>query len=187
MPKLDALREECLLCRKCGLASERTNLVFGVGNEDSPVVFVGEAPGEQEDLKGEPVVGRAGKLLDDMLAMIDLSRSDIYIANIIKCRPPKNRDPLPDEQNACFCWLDRQLELIAPRLIVCLGRYAAMNLIKQDFKISVEHGRWFEVGGREVMAVYHPAALLRDPRRRPEAFEDFKELKRKLDPLRQSR
>jgi DNA polymerase len=183
MPKLDALREECSLCRGCGLADGRTNLVFGVGNENSRVVFVGEAPGEQEDLKGEPFVGRAGKLLDDMLAMIDLSRSDIYIANIIKCRPPKNRDPLPDEQNACFHWLDRQLELIDPRLIVCLGRYAAMNLIKQDFKISIEHGKWFPVGGREIMAIYHPAALLRDPRRRPEAFDDFKELRRKLASL----
>lgn len=183
MSKLEALYRECIGCSGCGLGAKRTNVVFGVGNENSPLVFVGEAPGEQEDLKGEPFVGRAGKLLDDMLAMISLSRSDVYIANIIKCRPPENRDPLPEEQNACFHWLNSQLELIDPKLIVCLGRYAAMNLIRRDFKISLEHGKWFSSGGRDIMAVYHPAALLRDPRRRPEAFEDFKELRRKLDSI----
>ncbi len=178
--KLDSIRLACLDCKACSLGQTRTNLVFGVGNESTNLLFVGEGPGEQEDLRGEPFVGRAGKLLDDMLAMIDLDRTMIYIANIVKCRPPGNRDPKEEEQEACFHWLESQIELINPKLIVCLGRISAMKLIKPDFKITQEHGQWFNVGGREITAIYHPAALLRDPRRRPEAFDDLKEIQRKL-------
>ena len=177
------LKSECAGCSRCELCETRTNLVFGVGNEAAEVMFIGEGPGEQEDLQGEPFVGPAGKLLDDMLEMIDLDRSRVYIANIVKCRPPHNRDPLQVEQEACIGWLRAQTKLLRPKIIVCLGRIAAMRLIKPDFKITREHGQWFEKNGFQMMAVYHPAALLRDPRRRPEAFDDFKGLQQKINEL----
>ena len=183
MSKLEELRAECLECRRCKLCETRTNVVFGTGNEHADVMFIGEGPGENEDLQGEPFVGRGGKLLDDMLELIDLDRSQVYIANMVKCRPPKNRYPLPEEQSACAGWLNRQLELIDPKLIVCLGRIAAMRFIRSDFRISREHGQWFDVNGRRVMALYHPAALLRDPRKRPETFEDLKRIRAAIDAL----
>ncbi len=183
MTEMEKLRQACIGCTKCGLGATRTNLVFGVGNESAKLMFVGEGPGEQEDLQGIPFVGRAGKLLDDMLAMFDLSREDVYIANIVKCRPPKNRDPLPDEQDACYPWLEQQISLIRPRLLVCLGRIAAMRLIDPHYRISQQHGQWVFRDGMELTAIYHPAALLRDPRRRPEAFDDMKEIARKLKEL----
>ena len=183
MASLDELRTECGGCEKCGLGKTRTNLVFGVGDPGTKLMFVGEGPGRDEDLQGEPFVGRAGKLLDAMLDIIDLDRSKVYIANMVKCRPPQNRDPLPDEQDACFPWLERQIEIIDPKLIVCLGRISAMRLIRSDFKITREHGQWFDVGGRQIMAIYHPAALLRDPGKRPETFLDLKEIRRMLDEL----
>ncbi len=170
-------------CTKCPLHETRTNVVFGVGNITSEILFVGEGPGQQEDLTGEPFVGRAGKLLDDMLTVIDLDRSKIYIANIVKCRPPGNRDPLPQEQDLCIDWLRAQTRLIAPKLIVCLGRVSAMKLIKPDFKITKEHGVWFEKGKFRLMALYHPAALLRDPGKRPETFADLKILRRAIDEI----
>lgn len=174
MTELEKLREDCLNCRGCELCQTRTNVVFGVGPGDAKLMFIGEGPGENEDLQGEPFVGRAGKLLDDMMELIDLDRTKVYIANMVKCRPPHNRDPLPAEQAACSHWLNRQLELIDPAIIVCLGRIAAMRFIRADFKITREHGQWFEKDGRQVMAIYHPAALLRDPRKRPETFDDLK-------------
>lgn len=183
MSKLEELRAECLECRRCKLCETRTNVVFGTGNEHADVMFIGEGPGENEDLQGEPFVGRGGKLLDDMLELIYLDRSQVYIANMVKCRPPKNRDPLPEEQSACAGWLNRQLELIDPKLIVCLGRIAAMRFIRSDFRISREHGQWFDVNGRRIMALYHPAALLRDPRKRPETFEDLKRIRAAIDAL----
>jgi DNA polymerase len=173
-----SLKEACLNCRKCTLCETRTNVVFGGGNEQAEVMFVGEGPGEQEDLTGQPFVGRAGKLLDDMLSIIDLDRTNIYIANMVKCRPPQNRDPLGVEKDACMDWLREQTRLISPKIIICLGRIAAMSLIREDFKISIEHGQWTEKNGVRMMALYHPAALLRDPRRRPETFEDLKEIQR---------
>ena len=175
------LEQACMSCRKCALCEERTNVVFGVGNREAEILFIGEGPGENEDLQGEPFVGRAGKLLDDMLEIIDLSRKkNIYIANMVKCRPPRNRDPLNTEQDACIGYLRNQVTLIKPKIIVCLGRIAAMRVIKEDFKISKEHGQWFEKNGVWTMALYHPAALLRDPRRKPEAFEDLKTLQAKI-------
>ena len=177
---LEELKRECLSCRRCGLCETRTNVVFGVGTPDAEVMFIGEGPGEQEDLQGEPFVGRAGKLLDDMLELIDLDRSRIYIANMVKCRPPKNRDPLPEEQAACSAWLEQQIALIRPKIIVCLGRIAAMKYIREDFKISREHGQWTIKDGIMTMALLHPAALLRDPRRRPETFEDLKVLQQAI-------
>lgn len=183
MATMDELRQECRSCMKCSLGKTRTNLVFGVGNEQAKLMFVGEGPGEQEDLQGVPFVGRAGKLLDDMLAMFDLSREDVYIANIVKCRPPKNRDPLPDEQDACYPWLERQIGIIRPSLLVCLGRIAAMRLIDPRYRITQQHGQWVSKDGMEMTAIYHPAALLRDPRRRPEAFDDMKEIAARLKAL----
>lgn len=177
------LEQQCAACQKCPLHETRNHVVFGGGNRKSKVMLIGEGPGEQEDLKGEPFVGRAGKLLDDMLALIGLDRNDVYIGNIVKCRPPKNRDPRPEEQEACLPWLRNQVALMRPKIIVSLGRIAAMKLIKPDFKITKEHGLWFEKNGVQMMALYHPAALLRDPRRRPETFEDLKELEQKIKDL----
>ena len=178
--KLSALKNKCSGCRECPLSETRTNLVFGVGNPDAEVMFIGEGPGEQEDLQGEPFVGRAGKLLDDMLKMIDLDRSKVYIGNIVKCRPPKNRDPLATEQETCRHWLDEQLSIIDPKIIICLGRISATAIIREDFKITREHGQWFDVNGRMCMAIYHPAALLRDETKRPETFADLREIRRVL-------
>ena len=170
----EELRENCLNCRRCGLCETRTNVVVGVGNPRSKVMFIGEGPGENEDLQGEPFVGRGGQLLDKMLAAVDLDRkTNVYIANIVKCRPPKNRDPLPEEQEACIDWLRNQVALIRPKIIVCLGRIAAMRIIKPDMKITREHGQFFEKNGTLMMATLHPAALLRNPNHKPAAFEHF--------------
>ena len=181
MSEWEKLKGECLNCRRCGLCDTRTNVVFGEGVPDAEVLCIGEGPGEQEDLSGRPFVGRAGKLLDDMLEIIDLSREkNVYIANMVKCRPPQNRDPLNLEQEACAQWLERQIELIRPKIILCLGRIAAMKFIREDFKITREHGQWFERDGIQRLALYHPAAILRDPRRRPETFEDLKTIQAKI-------
>lgn len=179
----DQLYDACAACEKCELAKTRTNCVFGTGNREAEILFVGEAPGEQEDLSGTPFVGRAGQLLDKYLYAVDIAREDVYIANILKCRPPKNRDPLPAEEDACIDFLREQVRLIRPKIIVCLGRIAAMRLIKPDFKISKEHGVWFEKGNFVMTAVYHPAALLRDPRRKEEMLADMQAIKKKLDSL----
>lgn len=176
----EELKEECLHCRRCALCETRTNVVFGVGNQNAEVLFIGEAPGANEDAQGEPFVGRAGKLLDDMMEMIGLDRSKIYIANSIKCRPPQNRDPLNTEKDACRDYLGRQMELMRPKIVLCLGRISAMEIIKPDFKITQEHGQFFEKDGVQMMALYHPAALLRDPRKKPETFEDLKRLQAKI-------
>ena len=180
MKDWDALYEECIHCQKCGLAETRTNVVFGEGARDAEVMFIGEGPGEQEDRTGRPFVGRAGQLLNDMLAMIDLKREKVFIGNMVKCRPPQNRDPLNIEQEACIGYLRNQVALLKPKIIVCLGRIAAMKLIKEDFKITREHGQWTEKAGVWMMAMYHPSALLRDPRKRPESFEDLKSLQAKI-------
>lgn len=168
-----ALKSRCELCRGCALHETRTNVVFGKGNPDSPLLFVGEAPGEKEDLSGQPFVGAAGKLLDHYLQYIGLNTEDVYIANILKCRPPKNRDPLPREEEACMPYLWEQVKIIQPKVLVCLGRIAAMKLVKPDFRITAEHGHWFEKNGVKIMAVYHPAALLRDPRKKEDMVVDF--------------
>ncbi len=180
MDRLDELRRQCLVCRECPLCRTRTNVVFGVGDPGSELMFIGEGPGENEDRQGEPFVGAAGKLLDDMLEMIDLDRSRVYIANVVKCRPPGNRDPLGVEQDACADWLARQIALVDPRIIVCLGRIAAMRFIGPDFRITREHGQWIDLGCRRVMATYHPSALLRDPSKRPEAFMDLRSLRKEI-------
>ena len=180
MDSWESLRAECLRCRGCGLWETRTNVVFGVGNPKAEIMLIGEGPGQNEDEQGVPFVGRAGQLLDDMLAMIGLDRSRIYITNSVKCRPPENRDPLNTEKEACQGYLQRQRALMRPKIIVCLGRISAMELIRPDFKISQEHGQFSEKDGCLMMALYHPAALLRDPRKKPETFEDLKRLQAKI-------
>ncbi len=180
MDSWERLKSECAGCRACSLCQGRTKLVFGCGNESAKIMLIGEGPGEQEDLQGVPFVGPAGKLLDSMLEMIDLDRSKVYIANIVKCRPPHNRDPLNLEQDACRQCLDRQIALVDPKIILCLGRIAAMAIIKEDFRITREHGQWFDIAGRRVMATYHPSALLRDVSKRPEAFMDLRALRKEI-------
>ena len=177
---MEQLQTVCKGCHACELSKTRTNVVFGVGSCKSRLLFVGEGPGEQEDLTGEPFVGRAGKLLDKFLEAIDLSRADVYIANIVKCRPPGNRDPLPEEQEACIGYLREQVRLIRPRLLVCLGRVAAQRIISPDFKVTRQHGEWLERGGMLLMGTFHPAALLRNPSNKPQAFEDFLKIREQL-------
>ena len=177
---LEALRAGCAKCERCPLGATRTKSVFGTGSPSAKLMFVGEAPGEQEDLSGTPFVGRAGQLLDMYLYAVDIKREDVYIANILKCRPPKNRDPLPAEEDACMDWLRGQVKLIRPKIIVCLGRIAAMRLISPDYRISQQHGQWIEKGSFLMTAVFHPAALLRDPRRKADMMEDMKKIAEKL-------
>ena len=181
MQQLAELQKECLDCARCGLCAGRTNVVFGVGNPEAPIMFIGEGPGEQEDLQGVPFVGPAGKLLDDMLSIIDLDRTNVYIANIVKCRPPKNRDPSEEEQDACIDYLRRQVALIKPKIIVCLGRIAAKRIIDPNYRITKEHGLWIQRGGVWMTAIYHPSALLRDPIKRPDAFEDLLSIRKRLE------
>lgn len=183
MSEMDALRERCLQCRSCPLVRTRNHVVFGVGPVPSEIVFVGEGPGQQEDLRGEPFVGAAGQLLDEMLSIIDLSRQNCYIANIVKCRPPQNRDPLPEEQDACIGYLNEQLRILQPKMIVCLGRIAAMRLIRPEFRITREHGQWSQKDGVFYTAIYHPSALLRDVSKRPETFADLLSIREKARAL----
>ena len=176
----DNLESACKACTACPLCQTRNSVVFGIGPRDAEVMFIGEGPGEQEDLKGEPFVGPDGHLLDEMLSIIDLGRHNCYIANIVKCRPPQNRDPLQTEQDACLPYLRAQAKLIHPKIIVCLGRISAMKLIREDFKITREHGQWTEKGGIFFTAIYHPSALLRDEQKRPETFRDLKSIQAKV-------
>jgi len=178
---LDELYDAIHTCTKCPLGYTRTKFVFGVGNPNADILFIGEAPGRDEDLKGEPFVGRAGQLLDKMIAAINFSREDIYIANILKCRPPENRDPLPDESNACLPHLAEQIRLIKPKLICALGRIAAQILLDTKSPLSKLRGRFYEVGGAKMLATFHPAALLRNPNFKKDAWEDLKLLRRTYD------
>ena len=184
MMRWDELKATCLDCKRCGLCETRHNVVFGVGNPQADILFVGEGPGEQEDLKGEPFVGPAGMLLDDMLSIIDIDRKEnCYIANIVKCRPPRNRDPLETEQDACIGYLRNQVALIRPKIIVCLGRIAAKRLIDADYRITRQHGQWVEKNGIWMTAIYHPSALLRDVSKRPETFDDLLAIRAKIREL----
>ncbi len=182
----ESVSNACLQCVRCELSATRHHVVFGVGPRDAEVMFIGEGPGQQEDLRGEPFVGPAGQLLDDMLSIIGMGRHNCYITNIVKCRPPQNRDPLQTEQDACIPWLRMQTKMLHPKIIVCLGRIAAMKLIKEDFKITREHGQWFERGGIWFYAIYHPSALLRDTSKRPDTFRDLKKLQAKVLELTQT-
>ncbi len=180
----EELEERCLNCYKCNLSKTRKNVVIGVGNKNSDILFVGEGPGEQEDLKGEPFVGAAGKLLDKMLGAIELDRSQVYIANIVKCRPPFNRDPEKEEREACINYLRHQFLLIRPKIIVCLGRIAAQAIIAPDFRITKSRGIWYNKKNCDIIATYHPSALLRDESKKRPAWEDFKAIRKKYDEVR---
>lgn len=180
---LELLKAECESCTACELCSTRTNCVFGTGNINAELMFVGEAPGDNEDKTGIPFVGRAGKLLDQYLFAVDIPRENVYIANILKCRPPQNRDPLPAEEDACIGYLRRQVKLIEPRIIVCLGRISASRLIRPDYKITREHGTFVQKGNFLMTAVYHPAFLLRNPTKKEEMLADMKKIKERLDVL----
>jgi len=184
MSEWDALREECNACTACGLCDTRTHVVFGVGNPEAEILFVGEGPGEQEDLKGEPFVGRSGQLLDKLLAEVGLDRTkNIYIANMVKCRPPGNRNPSAEEMESCKDKLYRQIKLLAPKIVVCLGKVPACGLIKKDFKITAEHGHWFKIKSTFVMATFHPAALLRNPHFTPGCQADLQSLRQRAEVL----
>ncbi len=186
MPEItwERLESACGSCQGCPLGKTRTNLVFGVGNREADILFVGEGPGEQEDLKGEPFVGKAGILLDKMLASIDLDRNrNVYIANIVKCRPPRNRDPLPEERQACLPYLRVQTRLIRPKIIVCLGKVAATTLIDPDFSIMRSHGVWYERKGFWMIATFHPAALLRNESLKRDAYTDLLRIRAKYEEL----
>ena len=176
----ETLQSECLHCHGCALAQTRTHVVFGDGSRQAKILLIGEGPGQHEDEQGIPFVGKAGMLLDDMLEIIGLDREKVYIANIVKCRPPHNRDPLNVEQDACIGWLRRQTALLRPKIIVCLGRVAATRIIRSDFKVTKEHGRFFPSGNTLLMGTFHPAALLRNPSQKPAALEDLVALREKI-------
>lgn len=182
--ELVALEAECQDCYKCPLGKTRTNLVFGTGNENADIMFVGEGPGEQEDLQGLPFVGKSGQLLDLYLSLLDLDRNkNVYIANMVKCRPPHNRDPKPEETEVCLSYLRRQVKLIKPQIIVCLGRIAAQRLISPEFRVTRQHGEFFKKGGIYMMGTFHPAALLRDEAKKKDALFDFQRLREKIEEL----
>ncbi|BAS27608.1 DNA polymerase [Limnochorda pilosa] len=170
------LAEEAAGCRRCPLRAGCRQVVFGEGNPHATLMLVGEGPGAQEDLEGRPFVGRAGQLLDKMLEAIGIGRSEVYIANVVKCRPPGNRVPAPAEQEACVPYLREQMELIRPELVLCLGATAARRLIDPRFSVTRDHGVWYQRDGREVMATFHPAALLRDPGKKRLAWDDLRKL-----------
>ena len=181
MTDWESLKSACAQCTGCPLWEIRHNVVFGVGPEDADILLIGEGPGEQEDLQGIPFVGPAGKLLDDMLSIIDLDRNrNCYICNIVKCRPPRNRDPLESEQDACIGYLRSQVALVRPKIIVCLGRIAAMRIIDPSFRITRQHGQWVNRDGIWITALYHPSALLRDVTKRPETFDDLLSIRDKI-------
>ena len=177
---LDELRTIALACDKCRLSKSRTQVVYGVGNPKADLMFIGEAPGRDEDLQGEPFVGRAGQLLTDIIKAMKLTRDDVYIANVIKCRPPENRNPEPDELDACRPYIRQQVEIIQPKVIVTLGRFALQSLTEKGYAISSTRGQWLEYNGVKVMPTYHPAYLLRNPAAKKEVWADMKKVMAEL-------
>jgi uracil-DNA glycosylase family 4 len=176
----DALRAEAHDCTKCRLAGTRTNVVFGVGNPDADLMFIGEAPGRDEDERGEPFVGRAGQLLTDIIKAMKLTRDDVYIANVIKCRPPENRNPEPDELEACRPFIRRQVELIQPKVIVTLGKFGLQSLTGKAYGISAVRGQWLDYNCIKLMPTYHPAYLLRTPSAKKDVWQDMKKVMAEL-------
>lgn len=172
--------KDCILCP---LSKTRTNIVFGKGNHNADIMFIGEAPGFYEDQSGDVFVGRAGTVLNQMLESINLKREDVYITNIVKCRPPDNRNPSDAEIQACRNFLKWQIRLIEPSIIVCLGAVAAKSLIRDNFKISKDRGVWYDCKDYSIIATYHPAALLRNNNRTPDVLKDFQEIKKQLSTL----
>ena len=179
-PEWEALRAQAMACTKCRLAGARTNVVFGVGDPNADLMFIGEAPGRDEDLKGEPFVGRAGQLLTDIIKAMKLTRDQVYIANVIKCRPPENRNPEPDELDACRPYIRQQVEMIKPKVIVTLGRFGLQSLTEKGYGISSVRGQWLEYNGIKLMPTYHPAYLLRNPAAKKEVWADMKKVMAEL-------
>lgn len=181
---LQTLTEKILRCTRCGLARTRNNVVPGMGVEHPDVLVIGEGPGYDEDMQGKPFVGKAGMLLDKMLNAIQLDRNtNCYIANIVKCRPPENRNPFPDEQDACFSFLEAQIHLLKPKMILCMGKIAIEKLMNESISINSQHGIFYNYNGIPVMATYHPSALLRNEQLKRPAWEDLKKFKAKLEEL----
>jgi uracil-DNA glycosylase len=168
------------VCEKCRLAKTRTNVVYGVGSPNADLMFIGEAPGRDEDLKGEPFVGRAGQLLTDIIKAMKLTRDDVYIANVIKCRPPENRNPEPDELEECRPYIRRQIEIIQPKVIVTLGKFALQSLMERGYAITAARGSWLDFHGTKVMPTYHPAYLLRNPAAKKDVWADMKKVMAEL-------
>jgi DNA polymerase len=180
---LNELETYCKRCKKCNLCQTRNNAVFGEGNSNANIMLVGEGPGYNEDLTGKPFVGKAGQLLDKMLQAINLSRAEIYITNIVKCRPPNNRNPLEDESIVCLDYLRYQVRLIQPKIIVCMGAVAAKHLISSDISITKERGKWTRKGTIDFIPVFHPAYLLRNPLAKNDSWQDLKSIRNHLDTL----
>ena len=168
-------------CKKCKLSGTRKNIVFGVGNKNADLMFIGEGPGADEDEQGEPFVGKAGKLMDKAFDGVGIKREDVYIANIVKCRPPKNRDPEEDEASICIDYLNEQIKLVNPKIIVLLGRIALNNILGKEYGITKDRGRWIEKDNILYMPIWHPAALLRDESKKIDFWKDLKEVKQKLE------
>ncbi len=182
-PSLEAIRRELGNCRRCKLCRARRSIVFGEGNEQAQLMVIGEGPGYEEDLQGKPFVGKAGQLLTKILQSIHLQREEVYITNIIKCRPPQNRNPEPDEIEACYPFLQKQMEAIRPKIICALGTFAAQTLLKTDAKITSLRGKVYEVSGIRLFPTYHPAYLLRNPEKKREVWEDIKQVAQALGEL----
>lgn len=180
---LEELNNKICYCIKCDLGKTRTKFVFGVGNPNAHAMLIGEAPGAEEDIQGEPFVGRAGKLLNDILKAVNLKREEVYIANILKCRPPGNRDPQPIEMETCMPYLHKQIDLIKPKIILCLGRVAANGLLNKKLSLGDLRNNMYEFNGIKVMATYHPAALLRNPHWKRGCWEDIQKFKKLYDEL----
>lgn len=184
--KMLVLKQALLTCEKCKLCSTRNNTVLGEGNINTNIMFIGEGPGHDEDMQGRPFVGPAGQLLDKMLAAIGLDRNNSYIANVVKCRPPQNRVPEEDEAQACLPYLRKQFSIIKPKIVVCLGSTAARYVIDRNIRITRDRGNWYEKMGCSFIATFHPSALLRDPLKKKDAWEDMKKIREKLDELNMS-
>jgi uracil-DNA glycosylase family 4 len=180
---LDELAQVILVCRRCRLRDGCKQVVFGEGYHKADIVLIGEGPGQAEDEVGRPFLGRAGQLLDAILESVDLNRSEVFISNIVKCRPPKNRLPLPDEVRTCLPYIKAQLRIIRPKIVVCLGALAAQTLIDPGFRVTRDRGQWIIKDGLEIMPTFHPAALLRDPRKKRPVWEDFKAIKKRYEQL----
>ncbi len=176
-----ALLEEISGCQRCRLCEGRTHVVPGEGNLWARLMIIGEGPGANEDAQGRPFVGRAGQLLDEMIECIGLQREEVYICNVVKCRPPQNRAPKDDEAQACMPYLERQIELVQPEVILLMGATALNQYVSRDLRITRTRGQWLEKDGRPVLATFHPAALLRDASKKPDSFMDMLAIKRKLD------
>ncbi|MEZ0311911.1 MAG: uracil-DNA glycosylase family protein [Myxococcota bacterium] len=177
---LEGIRAELGDCRRCKLCKGRKNIVFGVGNPKARLMFVGEGPGRDEDLRGEPFVGAAGQLLNRMIEAMGLAREDVYIANVVKCRPPDNRDPEPDEVAACEPFLKAQIKAVKPEIIVGLGRYAVQTLLRDSTPVSRQRGKWREYEGTPLMPTYHPAYLLRNPAEKRPVWQDLQNVMARL-------